>query len=141
MEDAISRARGALSGRNVEMHVAPNVPGLRVDPRLISQVLFTLLENAAKYAPPGAPVELGVAPGNANCVRFSVTDSGPGVVPEMRSHVFEKFVSLNGRGGLGLGLAIARGIVESHGGRIWIDSASESNGARVSFEIPAGVAR
>ena len=136
IEDALARAEPLLRDHPVEVSSGQDLPNLRADPRLVSQVLFTLLENAAKYSPPASPIEVRACSANGNGVRFSVTDRGPGVAPEMRERVFQKFVT-GSASGLGLGLAIARGIVESHGGRIWIGSAPSGAGASAEFEIPS----
>lgn len=138
MEDALARAQLELNGRPVELRASPDLSALRVDPRLISQVLFTLLENAAKYSPAGTPIELCAELTQGQAVRFSVIDQGPGIPPALRQRVFEKFVSGSSNGGLGLGLTIARGIIESHGGKIWIDSGPHG-GTSVRFEVPGAV--
>ena len=136
MEDALNRAATELSGRSVELQVSPDLRAVRVDPRLISQVLFTLLENAAKYSPQFAPVELRAEAAGRSSVRFSVIDHGSGIPAALRQRVFDKFFSGGSNGSLGLGLTIARGIIESHGGKIWIESGPGDAGTSVQFEIP-----
>ena len=141
IEDALTRAESLLSGHEVVVQAPDSLPPLRANPRLLSQVVFTLLENAAKYAPAGTRVEVSAAPNGAG-IRFAVTDQGPGIPPDLQRQVFEKFVRGEGpHAGLGLGLTIARGIVEAHGGRIWIDSGFNGSGASIQFDIPTAPSR
>jgi signal transduction histidine kinase len=109
---------------------------VRVDNVRIHQVLSNLVGNALKFTPPDGRVTIG-------CVllereaRFSVVDTGPGISPEEIPHIFGRFWQANqndGRG-VGLGLAIAKGLVEGHGGRIWVES-TVGEGARFYFTIP-----
>jgi len=108
------------------------------DRRRIEQVLTNLVENALKFTDKGR-VLVRVERDPANVI-FSVKDSGPGIPTELHQKVFEKFFSLDdqpreGRQGVGLGLSISKGIVEAHGGRIWINS-RRGAGATFCFEIP-----
>jgi two-component system sensor histidine kinase KdpD len=134
VEDALLRAEPLLAGHAVEVAVADGLPALQVDPRLISQVIFTLLENAAKYANAAARITISVQQ-NENNICFAVSDDGPGISPALRSQVFEKFFRANPKAGLGMGLAIARGIVQAHGGRIWIEDGLGGRGVSVQFQI------
>jgi len=135
VEDALLRAEPLLANHTVEVDVAEGLPALRVDPRLISQVIFTLLENAIKYSGEGVPIKVAVKRGGGN-ICFAVSDEGRGISPEFRTQVFEKFFRSGTRSGLGMGLAIARGIVQAHGGKIWIDDGPNGKGASVQFQIP-----
>ena len=119
----------------VEVDVAEGLPALRVDPRLISQVIFTLLENAIKYSGEGVPIKVAVKRGGGN-ICFAVSDEGPGIAPELRMQVFQNFFRAGPKSGLGMGLAIARGIVQAHGGKIWIEDGPNAKGASVLFQIP-----
>jgi two-component system, OmpR family, sensor histidine kinase KdpD len=122
-----------LEGREVRVNAAAEVPFLQVDPVLFEQVLFNLLDNAAKYTPAGSPLEVEVAKG-AFGARVSVLDRGPGIRPEEAERLFDKFFrgAQQGVGGAGLGLAICRGIVAAHGGLI---HAEERPGGGASFII------
>jgi two-component system, OmpR family, sensor kinase len=107
------------------------------DPDLLAQVIRNLLSNAHRH---GRRVVLSASAGHDRLV-VSVDDDGPGVLPADREHVFDRFYRSEasrdrGSGGSGLGLGIARSIVELHGGRIWIEN-SPLGGARVRFELPA----
>jgi len=138
VEDAMLRAEPLLAGHKVTISVEPDLPALRVDPRLISQVIYSLLENTARYSGPGDRIEVAVERSAENFVRFSVADVGPGIAPELRSQVFQKFFRAGGQAGFGVGLAIAHGIVHAHRGRIWIEDGLRGRGINVKFEIPAG---
>ena len=137
IEHALRRADPLLREHEVNTQIEPDVPQLRVDPRLISQVLFTLIENAAKYSPAGSPIGVTVRRSDNQSVCFSVSDRGRGVAPELRDEVFQKFFRAGSGPGFGVGLAIARGIVQAHRGRIWIESSGIGQGSRVQFQIPA----
>ena len=135
VEDALLRAEPLLAGHAVDVTIATGLPALRVDPRLISQVIFTLVENAAKYSGAGAGIAVTVQQ-RENSVCFAVNDDGPGIAPELRAQVFEKFFRSGPQPGLGMGLAIARGIVQAHGGKIWIENGRGGKGTSVQFQLP-----
>jgi two-component system, OmpR family, sensor histidine kinase KdpD len=100
-------------------------------------VLTNLLENAVKYAPAGLPVEVRVQRA-ADALRVAVADRGPGIPADRRTAVFDKFYRLD-RGasiqGSGLGLAVSKGLVEGHGGRLWIEE-TPGGGATFLFDLP-----
>jgi signal transduction histidine kinase len=109
---------------------------LEIDTQLIRQVLWNLLSNAMKHSPAGEPVTVE-AERNGRLVVVCVNDRGPGVSAEDREQLFEKFHTggENKEKGLGLGLYIARQIVEAHGGKIWCETA-EGGGASFRFSLP-----
>jgi len=111
---------------------------VRADEFRLSQVMGNLLGNAIKFTPEGGKVTFS-ARREGNNVVFEVSDTGPGISPEQLSHLFEQFwqARKNDKRGVGLGLTIAKGIVEAHGGRIWASS-SPGVGSTFSFVIPAG---
>ena len=118
---------------------------VRVDARAVTEVLYTLIDNASKYAPPGTTILIKAGRLADKLITIAVEDQGPGISATLRDRVFERFyrVSSNGfgnerAGGIGMGLAIAKGIVEAHGGRIWIEDAKTSHGARIVFTVPVG---
>lgn len=115
----------------------PGLPPVEADRGRLLQVFSNLLGNALKFTPSGGTVTLRAAPGDG-FVHFSVSDTGPGISAEHLDHVFDRFwrARREERGGLGLGLAIARGIVEAHGGRIWAESAV-GEGSTFHFTVPA----
>ena len=122
---------------NVE---APDEPCIGMqDPYRIEQVLVNLTENAFKFTDEGT-VTVSVEC-NPNRIIYSVSDSGPGIPPELHQKVFEQFFSTgepheSEKGGIGLGLAICKGIVEAHGGGIWVES-RKGEGATFMFDIPS----
>jgi two-component system sensor histidine kinase KdpD len=119
----------------LRMDVEEGLPPVLAERSAVQHVLMNLVVNATKFSPPGQPIQIEVAEG-PDGVRFSVSDHGPGIPPDKRDQVFDKFVRLQQGGvGIGLGLFICRALVESMGGRIWVDEA-EGGGARVSFSLP-----
>jgi two-component system sensor histidine kinase KdpD len=109
-----------LKGHHVTTALAPGLPLLLFDAVLIERVLCNLLENAAKYTPPGSSIVIGAQPLGA-WVNVTVTDNGPGLPPGKEDALFEKFTRgerESAKPGVGLGLAICRAIVEAHGGTI-----------------------
>jgi signal transduction histidine kinase/DNA-binding response OmpR family regulator len=113
------------------------LPRVRVDAARIMQVISNLVGNAIKFTPEGGTVTLAAAC-EGDDLRISVIDSGCGISPEALPHVFGRFWQAHeaDRRGLGLGLAIARGIVEAHGGRIWVES-ELGTGSIFQFTLPA----
>jgi two-component system sensor histidine kinase KdpD len=133
-----------VAGRRVEIEAEEGLPVARVDPRAVAEVVYALVDNAAKYSPPGAPVRIAARRGAGEMIEVSVEDEGPGVPSELRGRAFDKFFRATRDGGAsrapsgtGMGLAIARGIVEAHGGHIRIEDAPRG-GARFVFTLPIG---
>jgi two-component system sensor histidine kinase KdpD len=118
---ALERTAKILASHHVELDIPANLPMLDLDPVLFEQVLFNILDNAAKYAPDGSLIRLE-ARGSAGSVRLSVIDEGPGIAPDDLERIFDKFYRVHAgdrqRAGTGLGLAICRGFVEAMGGAI-----------------------
>lgn len=137
---ALSRLESALADRPIVVRVPDDASLVAVDPVLFSQVLVNLLENAIKYTPARSPLEIRASVGGA-AFDVEISDRGPGVPPGGERRIFEKFVRGDhpGVGGVGLGLAICRGIVEAHGGKITAH-AREGGGAVFSIHIPQDVA-
>jgi len=133
---ALGRMERPLRGRPVVTRVPADLPLVPIDDVLIEQVLINLLENAVKYTPAGSEIELVARLSNGG-VMVGVADRGTGIPPEDEARLFEKFY--RGRSsvshGAGLGLAICRGIVEAHGGRIWAENRS-GGGAIFQFTLP-----
>lgn len=101
-------------------------------------MLNNLLGNALKFTPDGGRVTVRLA-GTGRAVRISVADTGCGIRPELLPHVFDRFRQAEDAkklGGLGLGLAIVRHIVQLHGGQVWAESAGEGRGATFTVELP-----
>ncbi|MEO8041266.1 MAG: DUF4118 domain-containing protein [Acidobacteriota bacterium] len=140
--NAVDRARGQLADKKLEIDIAPDLPELVVDAASMSQVVFTLLDNAAKYSEPGSSIRLSAYATAESKVRLIVEDQGVGIPSVEREKVFDKFTRLGDQemesagSGLGLGLTIARGIIESQGGRIWIEDGSRDFATRIVCELP-----
>lgn len=136
---ALGRLERELKGHAVTVQLHAVLPLLHVDPVLFEQVLINLLENAAKYSPAGGPIEVAAGVG-ADGLFVDVGDRGPGIPPGAEAKVFDKFFrgpQEAGTAGAGLGLAICKGIVEAHGGRISAQSRSEGGAVfRVLFPLP-----
>jgi two-component system sensor histidine kinase KdpD len=131
-------ARSGLKDDAVKINVSKDLPMISVDADLIEQALVTLLSNAAGHGGGAEPIEATVVRDNSTIV-FSVADHGPGLVPGEENKVFEKFYRRPGTapGGLGLGLSIARQLVEAHGGQIVAQNRA-NGGARFSIRLPIG---
>src|SRR5262249_25422639 len=118
---ALERAKKILGAHKVEIDLVGPLPLLRLDPVLFEQVLFNLLDNAAKYAPAGSLVRVQARREGA-VVRLQVIDEGPGIPPSDIDRIFDKFYRIRAadrqRAGTGLGLAVCRGFVEAMGGGI-----------------------
>ena len=140
VDTALERSKQALGGREVKQHVPGSLPIVRVDLERIAEVLVQLLENAAKYSPAQTPITI-TAETTGKMVNISVADQGPGIDDFEQSLIFEKFY--RGRDqryrvqGTGMGLAIAKAIVEAHGGAIGVTS-QVGSGSVFHFTVPAG---
>lgn len=116
----------------------PSVDTLNIDPLRIREVLTNLLSNALRYTPHGGEVKVGLTgsgDGVERGVTFFVQDSGAGIDPSDLPYVFERFYKSSDSGGMGLGLSIAKYLVEAHGGKIWAESEA-GKGTKISFTIP-----
>ena len=138
----VERARNSfLNGRasnNLHINVSTGLPTVLVDRRRIVQVISNLLSNAARNSPDGSPIGVSAVQDGIH-IAVSVTHEGRGIPEEHLPLIFGKFSqnSSDGQGGnIGLGLAICKGIVEAHGGRIWAESEGVGLGTRFTFTIP-----
>lgn len=145
IEAALARAEPLMKQHQLRSLIESELPVIRVDARAVAEVIYTLIDNATKYAPAGTCITIKANRAPAEMVRISVTDQGRGIPKHLRQRVFEKFVHVRGvpmgsgrPEGIGMGLSIAKGIVDAHGGRIWIEDGEESTGTRVSFTVPVG---
>ena len=134
---ALERLGTRLEGRQVDVKLPPGLGLVPLDDVLVEQVIYNLVENAVKYTPPGSPIEIRMEPGE-NEIAVEVADRGPGLPPGEEQRVFEKFYrarEADRPGGIGLGLTIARGIVEAHGGAMTAAN-REGGGAAFRFTLP-----
>ena len=135
---ALVKNQMQAAGVTFRMDVAKDLPLVRGDMRSLQQVFVNILLNAVQATPRGGSVTLSVAPGAGGGVDFRVSDTGPGVDPEVRQHIFEPFYTTKGVGnGTGLGLAVAYSLVKRHGGRIEVEN-PETGGAAFTVRLPAG---
>jgi K+-sensing histidine kinase KdpD len=135
---AAAEFESLVAQHRLVINVASDLPPVMVDTQRISQVFVNLVGNAVKYAPPATSITISAATREAN-LQVNVSDEGPGIPLENREKVFEAFLqlenSLHQQGnGLGLGLAICKGLIEAHGGTIWV--ADTSSGTTMSFTLP-----
>jgi two-component system, OmpR family, sensor histidine kinase KdpD len=136
---ALEATRSILKQHHVDIRLPRDLPLVRFDALLIERVLVNLLENAAKYTPAGSTVTIS-AEVIADQLSISVSDNGPGLPPGQEDAVFEKFARGHRESatpGVGLGLAICRAIIDSHGGKI-TGFNRPSGGATVNFTLPLG---
>jgi two-component system sensor histidine kinase KdpD len=134
---ALKQLEKQLSRRPVSARFPADLPPVPFDAVLMERVFVNLIENAAKYTPPGSPIDVS-ATATASQVTVEIADRGAGIAPGDEEKVFEKFY----RGkrtasapGVGLGLTICRAIVEAHGGRIWVENRADG-GAAFKFTLP-----
>lgn len=136
--NVLDRCERELRHHSVKIDCSEDLPMVKVDSPLIAEALTHLVENAAKYSPAGSEIIISASL-ESNELLISVSDDGPGIEANEFDRVFDKFyrsrrVNNNGAGGTGMGLAIARGIIEAHGGRIWVES-EFGHGAVFTFAI------
>ncbi len=134
VREVVDRAAELTEGHAVRIVAPAAMPRLQLDPHRFEQIMLNLLSNATKYSSPGTEIVVELEPRRSEAL-VSVTNQGAGIAPEEAALVFDRFYrSREGRdsaGGLGLGLYIVRGLVEAHGGRVWVDSEP----GRVSFRF------
>ena len=133
---------------NLLLDANPNLPLLIADADRVGQVFINLIGNAIKFTPDGGKVivRISVSPHNGSApdgFHVEIIDTGPGILPDEREKVFDKFQQLAStrtqqQGGTGLGLSIASGIVEAHGGKLWVDAGDNGQGCNFQFFIPIG---
>jgi K+-sensing histidine kinase KdpD len=145
VREALTRADTVLRRHRVQVALDDDLPPLAVDAAAIAEVLYMLLDNASKYSPTGTAIRVDATCQDAHHVRVSVADEGPGIPSELREEVFRRFFRIPGReavdprrGGVGLGLPIARRLVESQAGEIWIEAPVAGSGTVVVMTLPVG---
>jgi len=138
---ATDRARDSLEPKRLFLEFEDNLPVIHVSAGAIAEAIYLLLDNAAKYSPDNSAIRITVKQGSGY-ILIHIDDQGKGIPVELRERVFERFVrgdeamSPSTSQGLGIGLSIARGLVESHHGRVWIEDAPSGFKTRFSVAIP-----
>lgn len=142
VQSVLNKLRPHIRERSIEAKLAPGLPPVWADRELIEIALRQLIDNALKYSPHDSPVSVA-AESNGDRVVVSVADRGPGIPEEEQSRIFEKFyraeASRHQIPGAGLGLVIAREIIQVHGGEIWVES-KPGQGSTFRFSVPASSA-
>jgi signal transduction histidine kinase len=141
ISEAIHRTIISAEMENITIHAAipADLPPVQIDAEKIDRVVSNLLNNAIKYTPVGGQVVVSAKRQN-EALLVSVVDTGPGIPPEDRERIFNRFAQLSGDqsrvGGFGLGLAFCRLAVEAHGGRIWVEPGDDGLGSQFKFTVP-----
>jgi K+-sensing histidine kinase KdpD len=143
---AVARAKPLTREHRVQIMIEEELPVVRVDANAVSEVVYTLIDNAAKYSPPGTDIQINAQRHKEGIIKIVVADEGEGIPPSLRERVFDKFFRATRNGdiatkqptGTGMGLAIAKGIVEAHDGKIWIEGGTNGKGTHVVFTLPTG---
>src|SRR5229473_490626 len=145
IDAALAHAEPLTRQHQIRVSVEDELPVVRVDARAVAEVIYTLIDNASKYAPPDTLIIVKATRVDDDMIEIAVEDQGPGIPARLRERVFERFYRANSNGsargytgGIGMGLAIAKGIVEAHSGHIWIEDGTANRGARIVFTVPVG---
>ena len=142
----LKRAEPLTRSHRLAVEIEEDLPAARVDSEAVAEVVYTLVDNATKYAPVNTLIRITARRTAHEMIEIAVEDEGPGIPVPLRDNVFDKFFSttqttshgLARPAGIGLGLAIARGIVLAHGGKIWVADGRDGKGARLVFTVPVG---
>jgi two-component system sensor histidine kinase KdpD len=138
VEQAVEKSHMLVVDRQLQLRIRDDLPAIWGDVELIQVVLKQLLDNAAKYSPPGSQITITATPRDRQVV-VTVEDQGPGIPEEEQARIFDKFfrgaAARESMPGVGMGLSIAREIVTAHGGRIWVESV-HGQGSRFCFTLP-----
>jgi len=141
--EVVAGARPLAEGKRVRLETRGlgELPPLRIDPDALEKVLVNLVGNALKFTEPGGRVELRGARGADDTATLTVEDTGIGIPADALGRVFERFAQVDGSAtrrheGTGIGLSLARDLVEAHGGAIWAESAGPGRGARFHVRLP-----
>jgi signal transduction histidine kinase len=139
IRDAVSGFASQAKEKDIKLQLSlDTVEDADVDPQRVREVLTNLLSNALRYTPRGGEVNVCLTEagsGVERTVTISVQDNGPGIDPDILPHVFDRFYKSSDSGGMGLGLSIAKYLVEAHRGKIWAES-ELGKGTRISFTLP-----
>lgn len=139
IRDTISNFDAQAKEKEIRLDVSlGDTEEANIDPQRVREVLTNLLSNALRYTPRGGEAKVGLVESSSNVERaitIFVEDNGPGIESADLPHIFDRFYKSSDSGGMGLGLSIARYLVEAHGGKIWAES-KVGQGAKISFTLP-----
>jgi two-component system OmpR family sensor kinase len=137
VRDAVAGLEALAKEKDIEVRMSlASEEDVNIDPQRAREVLTNLLSNALRYTPRGGQVQIRLTEAEAErSVTISVEDNGPGIESVGLPHIFDRFYKSSDSGGMGLGLSIAKYLVEAHGGKIWADS-EVGKGTKISFTIP-----
>lgn len=139
IRDTVAGFESQLMKKDVKIELSlGKVDEVNIDPQRVREVLSNLIGNAVKFSPSGGVVNVGLGESGLSAGRsvlLFVQDNGPGIESSDLPHVFERFYKSSDSGGMGLGLSIAKYLVEAHGGKIWAESKT-GQGTKVSFTLP-----
>jgi K+-sensing histidine kinase KdpD len=141
---AMKRAEPRTRDHRIELWLDDELPPVNVDEPALVEAIYVLVDNAAKYSEPGSTIKVSAISkfSDEGTVCVIVEDEGEGIPPELRERVFDKFFRATRDGnrgqpsGMGMGLAIAQGIVDAHGGRIWVEDGALGHGAKFIVALP-----
>jgi two-component system OmpR family sensor kinase len=140
IRDAVSGFESQIKEKDIHLETfLDHVEEPNIDPQRVREVLTNLLSNALRYTPRGGEVSVHLTEtgsGSERIVTISIQDHGPGIEPEVLPHIFDRFYKSSDSGGMGLGLSIAKYLVEAHDGRIWAESEA-GKGTKIAFTLPA----
>jgi signal transduction histidine kinase len=140
IRDAVSGFDAQAKEKDINLRVAlNNRDEANIDPQRVREVLMNLLSNALRYTPRGGEINIRLAEtgsGAERSVTISIEDNGPGIESADMPHVFDRFYKSSDSGGMGLGLSIAKYLIEAHNGKIWAES-EVGKGTKISFTVPA----
>jgi signal transduction histidine kinase len=140
LEEILGELRVRAEKRGVKLVLSGDGAAIRADEELVRRALANLVENAVRHAPKDSEVRVTLA-ADESAVETRVADAGPGIPPDMREKVFDRFVQVDAgegfsRGGHGLGLTFCKAVADAHGGRVWVEDASP--GAVLCLRLPRG---
>ena len=139
IRDAVSGLESLAKEKDIQVRLSLHAEEeVNIDPQRVREVLTNLLSNALRYTPRGGEIDVRLTEtgtGAERSVMISVEDNGPGIESADLPHVFERFYKSSDSGGMGLGLSIAKYLVEAHGGKIWAES-EVGKGTKISFTLP-----
>lgn len=141
VHSTLDSMQSLLEGRTIQTHLPEDLPPIEIDYIQIGQVLTNLLENALRYTPVGSPIDISIQAQEQQVI-LSIADRGPGIPHAEWERIFDKFYRFHSnpnaadhRRGSGLGLAVSRGLVEAHGGKLWVEE-RQGGGAIFCFTLP-----